>query len=129
MLSLPFFGGGAVLGLCCCMWALSSCGEQGPLFIAVCRFLIEVAPLVAEHRLQVPWLQELCLAGSGAQAQELWCTGLVAPWHVGSSWTRARTCVPCIGRWILNHCTTREALSLHLRSSKASTVSDSSVQM
>ena len=30
--------------------------------------------------------------------------GLVAPWHVGSSRTRARTCVPCIGRWILNHC-------------------------
>ena len=35
--------------------------------------------------------------------------GLVAPWHVGSSWTRARTRVPCIGRWILNHCTTRGA--------------------
>ena len=36
--------------------------------------------------------------------------GLVAPWHVGSSQTRARTLVPCIGRWILNHCATREAL-------------------
>ena len=35
--------------------------------------------------------------------------GLVAPWHVGSSRTRARTCVPCIGRRILNHCATREA--------------------
>ena len=34
--------------------------------------------------------------------------GLVAPWHVGSSWTKNWTCVPCIGRWILNHCTTRE---------------------
>ena len=30
---------------------------------------------------------------------------------MGSSQTRARTCVPCIGRWILNHCATREALS------------------
>ena len=28
---------------------------------------------------------------------------------MGSSRTRARTCVPCIGRRILNHCTTREA--------------------
>ena len=28
--------------------------------------------------------------------------------HVGSSQTRAQICVPCIGRWILNHCTTRE---------------------
>ena len=34
--------------------------------------------------------------------------GLVAPRHVGSSRTRARTRVPCIGRQILNHCTTRE---------------------
>ena len=34
--------------------------------------------------------------------------GLVALWHVGSSQTMDRTCVPCIGRWILNHCTTRE---------------------
>ena len=35
--------------------------------------------------------------------------GLVAPWHVGSSRTRARTRVPCIGRRILNHSATREA--------------------
>ena len=38
----------------------------------------------------------------------MWRTGLVAPWHVGSSQTRARTRVSCIGRRILNHCTTRE---------------------
>ena len=35
--------------------------------------------------------------------------GPTAPRHVGSSQTRARTRVPCIGRRILNHCTTREA--------------------
>ena len=34
--------------------------------------------------------------------------GLVAPRHVGSSRTRDRTRVPCIGRRILNHCATRE---------------------
>ena len=45
-----------------------------------------------------------------AQAQQLWLTGVVAPRHVGSSQTRARTRVPCIGRQILNHCATREAL-------------------
>ena len=39
----------------------------------------------------------------------MWLTGLVAPRHVGSSQTRARTRVPCIGRQILNHCATREA--------------------
>ena len=35
--------------------------------------------------------------------------GPVALRHVGSSQTRARTRVPCIGRQILNHCATREA--------------------
>ena len=41
----------------------------------------------------------------------MWLTGPVAPRHVGSSQTRARTRVPCIGRQILNHCATREALT------------------
>ena len=44
-----------------------------------------------------------------AQAQQLWLTGPAAPRHVGSSQTRARTRVPCIGRQTLNHCATREA--------------------
>ena len=35
---------------------------------------------------------------SRAQAQKLWCTGLVGPWHVGSSQIRDQTCVSCIGR-------------------------------
>ena len=62
------------------------------------------------------WLLLLWSTGSrhagfsscGTWAQSLWRTGLVAPWHVGSSRTRARTRVPCIGRQILNHCATRE---------------------
>ena len=37
--------------------------------------------------------------------------GLVAPQHVGSSQTRGRTHVPCAGRQILIHCTTREVPS------------------
>ena len=40
--------------------------------------------------------------------QQLWHTGLDVPHHVESSRTRDRTCVPCIGRWILYHWTTRE---------------------
>ena len=58
------------------------------------------------------WTQQLWLAGSRAQAQQLWRMGLVAPRHVGSSRARARTRIPCIGRRILNHCTTRETLSI-----------------
>ena len=42
----------AVLGLCVCARAFSSCGKWGPLFIAVCGPLTIVASLVAEHRLQ-----------------------------------------------------------------------------
>ena len=46
-----------------------------------------------------------------AQTQYLWLTGPVAPRHVGSSQTRARTRVPCISRQILNHCATWETLN------------------
>ena len=59
--------------------------------------------------------QQLQLAGSRAQAQQLWRTGSVAPRHVGSSQTWAQTRVPCIGRWILNHGTTREAPKFYFK--------------
>ena len=39
-----------------------------------------------------------------AQAHWLWYTGLVALLCVGSSGTRDSTHVPCMGRWIFNHC-------------------------
>ena len=41
----------AVLGLHCCTQTFSSWGEQGLLFIAVCRPCIVVASLFAEHGL------------------------------------------------------------------------------
>ena len=41
----------AALGLRCCAWAFSSCGERGLLFAAVLGLLIAVASLVAEHGL------------------------------------------------------------------------------
>ena len=91
------------MGLCCCTLPFSRCGEQWRgwrlLFFVVCR-LIAVASLVGR-------------VGSGVwsvQAQQLWPKGLVALRHVGSSQTRDQTCVPCIGRWILNHWMTREVL-------------------
>ena len=42
----------AVLGLRFCARAFSSCGKQGPLFIAVRGPLTITASLVAEHRLR-----------------------------------------------------------------------------
>ena len=86
----------AVLGLRFCARAFSSCGKRGPLFITVRGPLIIVASLVVEHRLQT---RRLSNCGSRAQL-------LRGMWD--HSQTRARTRVPCIGRWILNHCATRE---------------------
>ena len=51
--------------------------------------------------------------GTGSRARGfrwLWCTGLVALQHVGSSWIGDQTCVPFIGRQIRNHWTTKEVL-------------------
>ena len=42
--------------------------------------------------------------------QWLWHMGLAALWHVESSQIRDQTCVPCVGRQIPIHFTTREIL-------------------
>ena len=44
------------------------------------------------------------------------CMNLAAPLHVQSSWTIHRTHVPCIGRQILIHCSTRKVWYLSLLS-------------
>ena len=54
----------AVLGLCFCARAFSSCGKRGPLFIAVRGPLTIAASLVTEHRLQT---RRLSNCGSRAQ--------------------------------------------------------------
>ena len=54
----------AVLGLRFCARAFSSCGERGPLFIAVRGPLTIAASLVAEHKLQT---RRLSSCGSRAQ--------------------------------------------------------------
>ena len=57
----------------------------------------------------------LIVAASCCRARELWHTGLVAPSHVGSSWTRDQTHVLCTGRQILNHWTTGEVPGKYFR--------------
>ena len=54
----------AVLGLCFCARAFSSCGKRGPLFITVRGPLNIMASLVTEHRLQT---RKLSNCGSQAQ--------------------------------------------------------------
>ena len=56
----------AVFGLRFCARAFSSCGERGPLFIAVHGPITVVASLVVEHRLQTHRL-----SGHGSRAQLL----------------------------------------------------------
>ena len=56
----------------------------------------------------LPRLLLLQSTGSRVQAQHLWCMGMDALWHVGSSQTRDRTCVPCTERQILIHHTVRQ---------------------
>ena len=66
--------------------------------VGACSAPVACGLLVAEHGL---W-------GTGAVVV---VQALVAAWHVASSRTRDQTCVPGIGRQILNHWTTREAQS------------------
>ena len=47
----------AALGLCCCTWAFSGCGERGLLFPVARGLLIAVASFLAEHRLWALGLQ------------------------------------------------------------------------
>ena len=86
------------VGLHCCLGFSRVVESWGYSLVSLCVLLVAVAFLV-EHRLEEHRLQEL------------WHMGLAALQHVGSSQTRDRTCVPCIGRQILIHCTTREVLN------------------
>ena len=43
-----------------------------------------------------------CMGFQSAPAQQLRCMGLLAPLHMGSSWTRDRAHVASVARWILN---------------------------
>ena len=65
--------GKSVLSLYCCGQAFWSCGDQG--LLTVVASLVEVLSV---------------------QVQELWCRGLVAPWHVGSSWTGIEPVSPAL---------------------------------
>ena len=112
-LILVLWGFLAVLGLHCRAQAFSSCGEWGLLSSCGAR---------TSHcgGFSCCGAQALGRAGfSSCSLQALehrFCSRvcLVALWHVGSSQTRDQTHVPCIGRWILNHRTTREVPSIDI---------------
>ena len=108
-----------MLHLCCCLRAFSgytvggSGGGVGFLWIHGGQepgvgWALLLSGCCAQT-LHCGWILSLWRTGSTAHGfQWLWRTGLAAPWRVGSSQTRDQTCVSCIGRWILQHWTTRE---------------------
>ena len=86
-----------MLGPRFCARAFSSCGERGPLFIAVRGPLTITASPAAEHRLQTRRLNNC-----GSRAQLL--RGMWDPPRPG-----LEPVSPALGRQTLNRCTTREA--------------------
>ena len=98
----------AALGLCCCVWAFSSCGEGG-----YSLFQCSVFSSWWLLLLQSGVSKLVSFSSCGTWSQYLHLTCLVASQHVGSSQTRDQTHDPCIGRWILNPWTTREALLIY----------------
>ena len=59
----------AALGLCCCTWAFSSCGEQGLLFVVVRGLLIVVA---SRCRTRVLGTRALVVAARGLSSCGSW---------------------------------------------------------
>ena len=58
----------AALGLHCCVWHFSSFSEQELLFVVMCRLLIVVASLVAEHGALQLWHMGLVVVTCGLQS-------------------------------------------------------------
>ena len=63
----------SALGLHCCQWAFSTCGEQVLLFVAVCSFLTVVASLCCRAWALGMWASAVAargLSSCGTQALE-----------------------------------------------------------
>ena len=88
-----------MLGLCSCGQVSLVAASTGYSLVVVFRLLTAVALLVGEHRLA------LGATGSVVVAHSLGCPEARGIFP-GQGWNRC----PCIGRQILNHWTTREAL-------------------
>jgi len=104
------------LGVCIhhCIWAsLSKALRMSHLpRTCVCAFRGLHPPLF--HESQRVHLECGDFSGHGPQAQQPWCTGLAVSPHVGYPQTRDGTRVSSVGRRILSHGATREALALQL---------------
>ena len=80
----------------CCEGGYSSlwCAVRGVILLIVILLLLQSmgSRVCRLQQLQCStWAQQLQLLDSKAQAQQLWCTGLVTLWHIGSSHIRDQT--------------------------------------
>ena len=98
-----------VLGLCCFVDFSLTVASGGYSLAVVHGLHIAVASPAVEPKFWGMWASVVVAHGLNSCG----IPGLVAPWHVGSSQTRDHTCVSCIGRWILYHSATREALTTY----------------
>ena len=106
----------AVLGLHCFEGSSQAEVSGGYSSLRCLDFLLQWLLLLQStgyraRRLHSPGSSGVAVPPSRVQARELWCTGSAALQHVGSSRTRNRTCVSCIGRQTLHHWATREVPS------------------
>ena len=94
----------AVLSRRCCLDFFSSCGKWGMLsscgvWACHCSGFSLQSSGSRMHRLQQLWQVDSVVTAPGLQStSSMWCTGIGAPWHVGSSQTRDQTCASCIGQ-------------------------------
>ena len=83
------------------LWSTGSLGTQAS--VVVVLELRGCGSQAKSVQASVAVTRRLQSLGSG-----VWHTGLVTLQHVESSQARDQTFVPCTGRWVLNHWTTRE---------------------
>ena len=91
------------LSLRCCSGVSLAAGNGGYPPAAVHGLSLWLLLLLRSTSSRVHWLQQLWFLGSRVQAQWLWCTGLIAPQHVGFSWIRDQTHVSGIRSKVLYH--------------------------
>ena len=104
------------MGLRCCAQAFSSCSKRGATLhcgarASHCGGFSCCGARALGTQTSVAVAGGLSSCGTRALGRRLNSCGaraklLCSMWE--SSWTRARTCVPCVGSQILNHCATRE---------------------
>ena len=90
----------AALAFRCCPRALSSCSEQGLLFLVASHCGGFSSGSTGSGACGLQWS---CLEGPRPRAQQLWCAGSVAPRHVGSSPTRGGTRVSTLPSYPPRH--------------------------